>query len=115
MARGDVLRINLPAPPGGSGREQAGRRPAIVVQTDSPELNLPTLMVVPTTGELAALRFPFTFQVQPTPRNGLTMPSVVLVFQLRAIDRVRILEIVGQLEPEHLERLNNEMRRLLQL
>ena len=72
-------------------------------------------MVVPVTGELSALRFPSTIRVEPSKANSLTMPSVLLVFQLRAIDRARIIDTIGQLEPEYVEKLDAEMRRLLNL
>ncbi len=113
MARADVLRVVLPSP--GGHHEQAGRRPAIAVQADTRGINLPTLMIVPVTGELTALRFPYTVRVDPSKANGLTMPSALLVFQLRAIDRARIIETIGRLEPEYVERLDAELRRMLNL
>jgi len=113
MARGDVLRVEFPYPPSGAGHEQAGRRPAIAVQTDVTSASLPTLMVVPLTGRLNALRFPHTIKVEPSQENGLTQTSVLLVFQLRAIDRKRILETIGRLEQHYLNQLDEEMRRML--
>jgi mRNA interferase MazF len=113
MARADVLRVALPSP--GSSHEQAGRRPAIAVQADTKGINLPALMIVPVTGELSALRFPYTIRVEPSEANGLIMPSVLLVFQLRAIDRARIIDTIGRLEPEYVEQLDAELRRLLNL
>ena len=115
MARGDVLRVELPPPPGGAGHEQAGRRPAIAVQADVMGITLPTLMIVPLTGQLSALRFPYTIRVEPSNVNGLTQPSVLLVFQLRAIDRQRILETIGRLEQDYLDQLDAEMQRMLGL
>ena len=115
MARGDVLRIEFPYPPSDAGHEQAGRRPAIAVQTDVTSASLPTLMVVPLTGRLGALRFPHTIQVEPSKENGLTQTSVLLVFQLRAIDQKRILERIGHLEQNYLDQLDAEMRRMLDL
>jgi mRNA interferase MazF len=114
MARGDILSIDLPPPPGGSGHEQAGTRPAIAVQTDS-AANLPTLMVVPLTSNRAALRFDHTIEVMPSSTNGLSLPSVLLVFQLRAVDRRRIRNTIGRLEPNYLEQLEIEIKRLLDL
>jgi mRNA-degrading endonuclease toxin of MazEF toxin-antitoxin module len=95
MARGDVLQVELPPPLGGTGHEQAGRRPAIAVQSDSSALGLPTLTIVPLTSNLEALRFPRTVRVEPSAKNGLALPSVMLVFQVRAIDRSRIRQTIG--------------------
>ncbi len=113
MARGDVLSIDLPSP--GGGREQAGRRPAVAVQSDVVGIQLPTLMVVPLTSQLSAARFPYTIQVTPSKLNGLFRPSVLLVFQLRAIDQQRILGKVGRLEQEYLDRMDAAMRQMLGL
>jgi mRNA interferase MazF len=115
MARGDVLSIEFPYSPSGAGHEQGGRRPAIAVQTDVTSANLPTLMVVPLTGKLGALRFPHTIKVEPSKVNGLAQPSVLLVFQLRAIDQGRILRTIGHLEQNYLDQLDAEMRLMLDL
>lgn len=115
MARGDVLRVELPEPGQSAGREQAGTRPAVAVQADLPGANISTVMIVPFTSQLAALRFPYTFRVEPSPANGLDRPSVLLVAQLRAIDRRRIRATLGRLEPEDIARLEKEMQRLLGL
>ena len=115
MARGDVFLVELPPQPGAGGREQAGRRPAIAVQTDATSTSLPTLMIVPMTGQLTALRFPHTIRVEPSEANGLSQPSVLLVFQLRAVDRRRVLDRIGRLEQNYIAQLDAEMRRLLAL
>jgi len=115
MARGDIRVVELPAPSGSAGHEQIGHRPAIVVQTDTTDRSLPTTMVVPLTSNLKALRYPYTSRVDPTPQNGLTTPSVLLAFQLRAIDRRRLGRKIGQLDEDHMEQLEAAMRLLLGL
>ena len=79
MARGDVLLVTLPP---SDRREQSGRRPAIAVQTDLAGESM--LLVAPVTSNLAALRFAFSVRVEPSSDNGLTTPSVVMVFQMRS-------------------------------
>lgn len=86
MARGDVVLVSLPL---SDRREQSGRRPAIAVQTD--QAGEPMLMVAPVTSNLTALRFSFTLRLEPSPDDGLTTPSVVMVFRMRAIDKARII------------------------
>jgi mRNA interferase MazF len=115
MARGNILTVDLPAPASRAGHEQIGYRPAIVVQTDATDTSLPTTMIVPLTANLGALRFPHTLQVDPSPQNGLARPSVLLVFQLRAIDKKRLGNRIGQLEQHHLQQLEAEIRNLLAL
>lgn len=108
MARGDVVLVSLPA---SDRREEKGRRPAIAVQTDI--ATSPMLMVVPVTSSLGAMRFPFTVRIEPSDRNGLTLPSVAMVFQMRAIDRKRIIRKIGELEPEYLAQVDAEIWRIL--
>jgi mRNA interferase MazF len=113
MARGDVLRVALPAATG--GHEQAGSRPAVAVQAYPAGSSLPMLVIVPFTKELTALRFEFTFRVEPSRANGLTVPSVALVFQIRAIDPVRIIGTLGHLESHYLAQLDQQLKELMGL
>jgi mRNA interferase MazF len=108
MARGDVLLIGLPA---SEGREQSGRRPAIAVQTDV--AGEPMLMIAPVTSNSSAARFAFTIKVEPTAENGLTETSIVMIFQMRAIDKTRIIRKLGKLSDEDLKRVDAEIWRML--
>ncbi|HBO43968.1 MAG TPA: PemK family transcriptional regulator [Planctomycetaceae bacterium] len=115
MNRGDVVRVQLPKPVGQPGSEQYGVRPAIVIQADRVTAGLRTVMIVPMTSQLAAVRFPGTFCILPEPSNGLTVESAVLTSQLRAIDRGRIQDVIGTLSPGDMATLEKEIRRLLAL
>ena len=115
MARGDISAVDLPPPAGRPGREQVGSRPAIVVQTDVTDPRLSTTMIVPFTTNINALHFPHTLRVDPTSQNGLASPSVLLVFQLRAIDKRRVGRRIGRLEQHYLQELESEIRDLLAL
>lgn len=108
MARGDILLVRLPE---SDKREEKGNRPAIAVQTNV--AISPMLMIVPVTSSLNALRFPFTVKLEPSQTNGLNLSSVAMVFQMRAIDRKRILKKIGSLEPEYLAKVDAEIWRML--
>ncbi|WP_158507365.1 hypothetical protein [Nostoc piscinale] len=45
--------------------------------------------------------------------NGLTLLSVGMVFQMRAIDPKRIIRKIGELEPEYLVQIDGEIWRML--
>jgi mRNA interferase MazF len=107
-ARGDVLLVSLPP---SDRREQSGRRPAIAVQID--QAGEPMLMVAPVTSNLAALRFAFSVRVEPANENGLMTPSVVIVFQMRAIDKARIVRRIGRMSKEDMARIDAEIARML--
>ena len=87
MSVGDIHWVDLPA---ANGREQRGRRPAVIFQDDDYGGDLPVVLVVPLTTARAVMRFSGTTLIRPTVENGLRQASVALVFQLRAIDRRRI-------------------------
>jgi mRNA interferase MazF len=108
VARGDILLVALPD---SDKREEKGNRPAIAVQTDVEAS--PMLIIVPITSSFGALRFPFTVRIEPSDLNGLTLPSIALVFQMRAIDRKRIVRKIGKLEPEYLSQIDAEIWRML--
>ena len=62
---------------------------------------------------MRALRFPFTVRVEPSLENGLTSASVVMVFQMRAIDKERILRKTGEVSESDMARIDSEMWRML--
>ena len=101
--------VNLP---GTNGHEQSSRRPAIAVQTDL--AGEPMLMIAPVTSNLNALRFAFAVQIEPSAENGLTTTSVVMIFQMRAIDKNRIVRKIGKLSDEDLQKVDVEIKRLFQ-
>ena len=103
MTPGDIHWVELPAL---SGHEQAGRRPAIVLQDDAYAGGSPLVVVVPLTGAVAAARFAGTLTLEPDSANGLAKISVALVFQVRAIDRRIVRERIGAISPETLAALH---------
>jgi mRNA-degrading endonuclease toxin of MazEF toxin-antitoxin module len=80
MRRGDVVWVVLPNT---GAREQAGRRPAIVVEHDAERRSRPTVLVVPTTTNLSAVRFGHAAEqerartVTPLKAAPLTATSII--------------------------------------
>ena len=99
MSVGEVRWVEMPAR---GGRAQAGRRPAIVVQSIT---DLPTSLVIPLTSQLDALRFAGTVLVEADRQNGLRRPSVALVFQLTAVDRRHIADRLGSVSKAVLDEI----------
>ena len=115
MRRGDIVLVNLPQTADGAGHEQIGTRPALIVHDDVTSNTLSVVMIVPFTSNLKAQRFPHTVLVQPTKENGLTVTSVLLVFQLRAIDKQMVTRKIGHLEDDLMGKVDKEMKDLLGL
>ena len=91
--------------PPSDGHEQSGRRPAVVIQDDTYAASLGVSLVVPVTGQPLNSRFPATVVVAPSGQNGLLKSSVVLVFQMRAVDRRRFRNRIGVVEVEVLAQI----------
>jgi mRNA interferase MazF len=108
MPRGDIVLVSLPD---SDRREEKGNRPAIAVQANI--VNCPMLTIVPVTSSLGALRFPFTVKIEPSELNGLTLSSVAMVFQIRAIDRKRIIRKIGELKSKYLTLIDVEIWQML--
>jgi mRNA interferase MazF len=92
---GDVYLVEIPAI---GGHEQAGYRPAIIIQSEYRAEELPTVLIIPLTSKTKATNFPFTLLIKPDQSNNLSSSSVVLVFQLRAIDKRRLKQKLGSLK-----------------
>jgi mRNA interferase MazF len=113
MQRGDIVRVDLPAPKGAPGHEQIGERPAIVVQASETIPNLSTIVVVPLTGNADAIRFPGTFRLTANSENGLDTDSVALTFQVRSIDKRRVVRSIGRLSDVELAELKRHLGNIL--
>ena len=108
MKKGEIWRLRFPFP----GRTQAGERPAVIVHNEPSLSSLPVVLVVPFTSQHAAARFPGTLAVQPDSVNGLSLPSVALVFQLGAQDKRNFRQRLGELDPATLDAILDLIRQL---
>ena len=95
MKKSEIWRVTIPPAP---GHAQTGERPAIILQDLKFNNSLPTTLIVPLTSKLSATRFAGTLLIQPDQQNGLTMPSVALVFQMRNLDQRNCLKPIGILD-----------------
>ncbi len=93
---GDVCLMELPS---SDGHEQTGQRPCLIIS----EMEANTLLVVPFTTNLRAIKYLSSIQIEPSSLNGLDNTSIALVFQLRAIDVKRLIKKIGVLEEEYLK------------
>jgi mRNA interferase MazF len=109
MRKGEIWQVDIPFTP---GHAQAGVRPAVVMEDDSYIPALPVLLIVPFTGSQSTARFPGTVLVQADGQNGLTVSSVALVFQMRALDKRYFLHRLGTLDTTTLDEIFEELDRL---
>lgn len=115
MRRGDIIHLDLSAPAGGSGHEQSGIRPVTVISLGDDDPDNPMITVVPFTSKIGKARYPHTMIVDPSSQNGLTTQSVVMAFQIVSYDKRRVIEVIGNLEPEYMNRLEQILKNLMRL
>ena len=95
------------------GREQAGRRPAVIVSTDLLNQGPGDLVyVLPLTSRERRVRS--HVRVQP-PEGGLTVPSFIMCEQLRVFAVERLLRRRGAVGLRTLAAVEDRLRLLLQL
>src|ERR1041385_8309526 len=91
LRRGDVIRVRFdPA----QGAEQRGERPALIVSPDPINEHSPVVLVAAITSKRTESLYPFEVLLEP-PDGGLSQRSKVLLIQLRAIDKQRIVARYG--------------------
>ena len=98
--------------PPASGREQSGRRPAVILQDESYAAGNPLVTVLPVTSAGAVARFAGTLAIEPDETNHVRQSSVVLAFQIRAVDRRAVQEKIGAVTPEQLTEIYALLDRL---
>ena len=111
--RGEIYFVNLNPV---QGREQAGRRPVLVLSVDAiNRLPLVVTVVVGTKGENVARDYPTNVRVAMG-ESGLPMETVFLCFQLRSLDLDRFVgPPAGQVSGVVLEKVENAVRHSLGL
>jgi mRNA interferase MazF len=113
IQRGDIFFVDLNPV---QGREQAGRRPALVLSVDAiNKLPLVVTVVVGTKGENISRDYPTNVRVSAA-ESGLPMETVFLCFQVRSLDPARFPSSpAGHVSGTSLERIENAVRHCLGL
>lgn len=95
------------------GSEQAGTRPAVVVQTDAANLNPRYPNTIVLTLSTKGKPVPFHISIDPSKRNGLKDRSFVKCEQILTISKERLVRNLGCVEPQQLELITNSLRQVL--
>lgn len=83
------------------GSEQGGVRPVLVVQNDVGNKYSPTIIVAAVTSQTGKAKLPTHVQLEAS-QGGLSKNSVVLLEQLRTIDKQRLKERIGSLNEKQI-------------
>ncbi|MBP3320733.1 MAG: type II toxin-antitoxin system PemK/MazF family toxin [Clostridia bacterium] len=101
VKRGDIFYADL-SPVVGS--EQGGLRPVLIVQNDVGNKYSPTVIAAAITSRMGKTKLPTHIDVslkdRPDGSAGLQRDSVVLLEQIRTLDKKRLREKMGHLPPD---------------
>ena len=91
IQRGDIFYADLTPV---IGSEQGGVRPVLIIQNDTGNRHSPTVIAAAITGRSDKQQLPTHIKVEAGV-HGLNKNSVVLLEQVRTLDRLRLKEYIG--------------------
>ncbi|GAB6932415.1 MAG TPA: type II toxin-antitoxin system PemK/MazF family toxin [Calditerricola sp.] len=106
VKRGDVFYANL-SPVVGS--EQGGVRPVLVIQNDIGNKYSPTVIVAAITAQIQKAKLPTHVEIPAKP-YGLEKDSVILLEQIRTIDKQRLTDKITHLDDELMQKVNESLQ-----
>ena len=105
MKRGDIYYADL-SPVVGS--EQGGIRPVLVIQNDIGNKYSPTLIAAAITSQINKAKMPTHIELAAKD-YGLNKDSVILLEQIRTIDKRRLREKIGRIDDGLMASVNNAL------
>ena len=107
--RGEIWLVNWnPA----RGSEQAGKRPALIIQNDIGNEKSPTMIVAAISSTVKL--FPMNVKIEPH-EEGLNLTSIVKTSQVLTIDKDRLEKRLGQLDKLKMQEVNTAIKLSLDL
>ena len=103
IKRGDIYYADL-SPVVGS--EQGGLRPVLIVQNDIGNRYSPTVIAAAITSRMSKTKLPTHIDIHAS-EVGLAKDSVVLLEQIRTLDKRRLRERMGHLDEEMMQEVNS--------
>jgi len=107
--RGEVWLVNWnPA----RGSEQAGKRPALVIQNDIGNEKAPTTIVAAISSSVRL--YPMNVEINP-PEGGLDCPSLIKTSQILTVAKERLEKCLGQLSKDRMDDVDKAIKLSLAL
>lgn len=104
MKRGDIYRANLDPV---VGSEQGGVRPVVIIQNDMGNRHSPTVIVAAVTTR-SKPRLPVHVYITAA-ESGLRRDSVVLLEQVRTLEKTRLTRRLGSLGEDAMRRIDRAL------
>ncbi len=105
IKRGDIFFADLRPV---IGSEQGGIRPVLIIQNDMGNRHSPTVICAAITSKMNKAKLPTHIPLEAS-RYALVKDSVILLEQIRTIDKSRLKEKVCHLDDHVLERINHAL------
>lgn len=105
IKRGNVFYANLNPV---VGSEQGGVRPVLVIQNDVGNRYSPTVIVAAITSKINKAKLPTHVEIKAE-EGKLEKDSVILLEQIRTIDKKRLQRQITHLEDEVIEKVNEAL------
>ena len=102
VARGELYYADL-SPVVGS--EQGGLRPVLIIQNDIGNKYSPTVIIAAITSQITKAKLPTHIELQSS-KYPLSKDSVVLLEQLRTLDKLRLKEKIGTLDQAAMRKID---------
>ncbi len=92
----------------GIGSEQEGYRPVVIIQNNVGNKHSPTVIIASITSKKDAKpKLPTHYYIDA--ESGLELPSIVLLEQLRTVDKRRLDDFIGHLFEKHIQGINHAL------
>ena len=106
IKRGDIFYVDLNPT---KGSEQAGRRPVIVIQNNVGNEMSPTIIIAPLTTKKFSKEYPTNVHIKKGTAS-LKEDFVILLSQIRTIDKKRLERKIGSLFEEILAKMDEAIK-----
>lgn len=107
--RGEIWLVNWnPA----RGSEQAGKRPALVIQNNTGNEHAPTTIVAAVSATVKI--YPMNVLLEP-PQGGLTKPSIIKTSQILTVSKDRLEKRLGLVEEKKMKEIDRALKLSLAL
>ena len=90
------------------GSEQEGYRPVVIIQNNKGNRHSPTVIVAAISSKVGVKpKLPTHYFINA--ENGLDLPSIILMEQIRTLDKRRLAKYIGRLGKEHIREMNHAL------
>lgn len=103
VKRGDVFYADMSL---AIGSEQGGIRPVLIIQNDIANKYSPTVIVVPITSQINKAKLPTHVEISKGEIIGVNNSSVILLEQVRTLDKRRLKDKLAHLSVEIMQKVN---------